>query len=340
MSDGRPLIIAHRGASGYLPEHTLPAYALAIFQGADYIEPDLVISRDGVLIARHDNRLDLTTDVASHSAFVRRKTTKVVDGQAITGWFSEDFSLAEIRQLRAIERIPEVRPGNQRFDGQFGIPTLAEILQLVQALQPLTGRRIGLYPEIKHPSYFAGIGLAMEQPLIQALHAAGYHRATDPVFIQCFEIASLKQLRQLTELRLMQLLWSSGQPYDIQQAGQALSYAQMATAAGLRAIAEYADAVGPEKNHFILPLDSQQRLVAANATSLVADAHAAGLLVHPFTFRAENAFLPDSLQSAAELSAPGDWRAELKVFLGLGIDGLFTDHPDKALAVLQAGQTG
>lgn len=332
----RPIVIAHRGASGYLPEHTLPAYALAVFQGADYIEPDLVITQDGVLIARHDNLLDLTTDVAKRAEFASRKTTKTVDGREVTGWFSEDFTLAEIKQLRAIERIPDIRPGNQRFDGQFEVPTLDEIIQLVKAMEPLAGRRIGLYPETKHPGYFAERGLALEPPLLDALHAAGYRKADDPVFIQSFEISNLQQLNQKTRLRLVQLLWLRGQPADVRKTGGSLSYAAMSTAGGLRGIAEYADAVGVEKQHFILRPDEQGRLSSANATALIHNAHQAGLLVHAYTFRAENAYLSRANKSAGKSEDYGDITAEIQEYINTGIDGFFIDHPDFGAAALAA----
>ena len=324
----RPIVIAHRGASGYLPEHTLAAYSVAMLQGADFIEPDLVMTRDGNLVARHDNVLDLTTDVALRPEFADRRTTKTVDGVTVTGWFSEDFTLAEIRQLRAIERIAGVRPANARFDGQFAVPTLQEIIDLVKAHEKASGRRIGIYPEIKHPTHFAALGLAMEEPLVRILHANGYEGARDRVYIQSFEISNLKKLRHLTHIPLVQLLWLEGQPYDVEAAGGSLTYDQMATAEGLREIARYADGVGPEKNHFILPLDAAGNLDPANATSFVADAHAAGLKVHPYTFRAENRFLPANYRSATDPNVPGDMQAEARVFLELGIDGFFTDQTD------------
>src|SRR5690606_28021931 len=209
-TEAAPLIIAHRGASGYLPEHTLAAYAVAILQGADYVEPDLVMTRDGQLVARHDNQLGLTTDVAQRPEFASRKRTQSIDGQSQTGWFSEDFTLAEIKTLRAIERIPQLRPGNQRLDGAFEIPTLQEIIELVQAMQASEGRIIGLYPETKHPTHFQQIGLAMEKPLVRTLHRNGYLTPNAPVYIQSFEVDNLKTLKRLTKLRLVQL-FGSGQ---------------------------------------------------------------------------------------------------------------------------------
>ncbi|HWN70916.1 MAG TPA: glycerophosphodiester phosphodiesterase [Haliangium sp.] len=322
-----PIVIAHRGASGYLPEHTLAAYSVAILQGADFVEPDLVMTRDGHLIARHDNALDPTTDVASRPEFARRKATKVVDGQSITGWFSEDFTLAELKTLRAIERVPGIRPGNTRFDRQFEIPTLQEIIDLVEAHEKATGRAIGIYPETKHPTYFAGIGLAMEAPLVRILHRNGYQGQRGKVFIQSFEIDHLQKLRRMTRIPLVQLLGDKGKPYDVEAAGGALTYEQMATAQGLRDIARYADGVGAEKARLI-PLDAGGSLDAARATRFVADAHAAGLLVHVYTFRAENFYLPRNHKSAGNASARGELDAELAAFLALGIDGFFTDQAD------------
>lgn len=326
-----PLVIAHRGASGYVPEHTLAAYALAVLQGADYIEPDLVMTRDGQLVARHDNELGLTTDVSQRPEFATRKRTQQVDGVALTGWFSEDFTLAELKTLRAIERIPEIRPGNARLDGGLEIPTLQEIIDLVKTLQLSQGRRIGLYPETKHPTHFRQLGLAMEKPLVRILARNGYVGRQAPVYIQSFEVDNLKTLSGLTRLRLVQL-FGSGQPYDQQVRGSQLTYAQMATPAGLKAIARYASGVGPEKG-YIIPRDANGNL--GTPTRFVADAHAAGLKVHPYTFRAENAFLPTSLRSSDQPQARGDVEAEIRAFLDAGIDGLFIDQPDVAVRLRQ-----
>jgi glycerophosphoryl diester phosphodiesterase len=323
-----PLVIAHRGASGYLPEHTLAAYSVAILQGADFVEPDLVMTRDGHLIARHDNALDPTTDVARHPELASRKTTKTVDGQSITGWFSEDFTLAEIKTLRAIERIPGLRPANTRFDGQFEIPTLQEIIDLVAAHEKATGRAIGIYPETKHPTYFDGLGLSMEEPLVRILHRNGYHNKRGRVFIQSFEIGNLKALRRMTRIPLVQLLGDKGKPHDVEAAGGALTFDQMATAAGLREIARYADGVGPDKSHFLIPPDAAGNREAGGATRFVADAHAAGLLVHAYIFRAENFFLARNHKSSGNPHARGALERELALFLALGIDGFFTDHAD------------
>ncbi|MFG0412468.1 glycerophosphodiester phosphodiesterase [Pseudomonas sp. zjy_8] len=324
----KPLVIAHRGASGYVPEHTLAAYALAVLQGADYVEPDLVMTRDGQLVARHDNDLGLTTDVAQRPEFAARKRTQTVDGVSLEGWFSEDFTLAELKTLRAIERIPQVRPGNTRFDGQFEIPTLQEIIDLVKSLQLSQQRVIGLYPETKHPTHFQQLGLAMEKPLLAVLKRNGYASAKAPVYIQSFEVENLKTLSRMTSIRLIQLLWTDGQPYDQQALGTDLSYAQMITPKGLKAIARYASGIGPEKG-MIIPRDAAGNLTTP--TSLVSDAHAARLKVHPYTFRAENAFLPAELRNGSDPTARGDIDAELRTFLAAGIDGLFIDQPDIAV---------
>lgn len=324
----RPIVIAHRGASGYLPEHTLAGYSVAMLQGADFIEPDLVVTKDGHLIARHDNVLDLTTDVAQHPEFAERRAEKTVDGSKIRGWFSEDFTLAEIKQLRAVERIPNLRPANARLNGQFQVPTLREIIDLVKASEKALGRKIGIYPETKHPTYFQRLGLAMEGRLVKILHANGYASRRDRVFIQSFEIGNLKKLRRLTRIPLIQLMETSGGPADVVAAGGSLTYNEMATAEGLRDIAAYADGVGPEKYHFIIPRDAEGALDPANATDFVRHAHACGLKVHPYTFRAENYFQPTNLRSSADLNAHGKLDAEIEAFLSAGIDGFFTDQAD------------
>ena len=320
----KPIVIAHRGASGYLPEHTLAAYSIAILQGADFIEPDLVMTRDGELVARHDNRLDLTTDVAARPEFAPRRGTKEVDGVSVTGWFSEDFTLAEIKQLRAVERIPDIRPANRRFDGQFTVPTLREILELVRAYEKLVGRSVGIYPETKHPTHFDRLGLPLEPPLVALLREHGYTRKEHPVYLQSFEPSSLQTLRALTPLPLIQLLDEAGAP----------AYDDMATPEGLARIAAYADGIGPNKER-VIARDGENR-VASPPTDLVRDAHAAGLLVHAYTFRAENFFLPVGLRRGADPTVHGDLDAEIRTFLAAGIDGLFVDHPPFARRTVDA----
>jgi glycerophosphoryl diester phosphodiesterase len=332
---GGPIVIAHRGASGYVPEHTLAAFAMAILQGADFIEPDLVITKDGHLIARHDNLLDLTTDVSSKPEFAGRKTTKTVDGAAVTGWFSEDFTLEEIKTLRAIERIPDVRSANARLDGQFDIPTLQEIIDLAQAFEKFLGHRIGLYPETKHPTYFDRLGLSLEEPLVKVLRRNGYEGRSTRVFIQSFEINNLRKLKSMTRIPLVQLLWIDGKPFDVEAEDGTLTYEQMATPPGLAQVASYAQGVGPEKR-FIIPLDSSGNLDPSRATQFVQHAHAVGLQVHPYTFCSENVFLPANFRSSSDPNVLGDGIGEINSFLRTGIDGFFTDHTERGIIARDA----
>jgi glycerophosphoryl diester phosphodiesterase len=339
------LIIGHRGASGYLPEHTLAAYFIALQQGADYIEPDLVATRDGVLVARHENEISATTDVAAHAQFAPRRTRRRIDGVELEGWFTEDFTLAELKCLRAVERIPALRPANTRFDGQFEIPTLEEILALVQAVEAQrAGRaaqlgvpappRIGIYPETKHPSYFAACGLALEAPLLTALARFGYEEAHSPVWLQSFEVGNLVALARQTALRRVQLIEERGAPYDAVLAGQAGSYADMLQPAALANIARYAQAIGPAKG-LIIPRRADETL--ASPSMLCRDAHAAGLEVHAWTFRAENHFLPREFRRGADPLACGDLEGEIGEFIEAGIDGFFTDQPDRGARLRAAG---
>ncbi len=289
------IVIAHRGASGERPEHTLESYRLAIEEGADYIEPDLVMTRDGVLIARHENEIGGTTDVARHPEFAARRRTQIIDGESMTGWFTEDFTLAEIRTLRARERLPELRPQNCAFDGQFTVPTFDEILLLAaDANRRRSGAdRVGVYPETKHPAHFAGIGLAMEQAVLDALQRHDYAAAGSPVFVQSFDPNNLRQLRGMTRLPLVQLL-----EHELGDLGE---------------IAKYADAIGIAKS-----LASEAGIRAA---------HAVNLKVHVWTFRAENEFLPQDLRSGNSAAAHGDLAGEIRRFLARGIDGFFVDFP-------------
>jgi glycerophosphoryl diester phosphodiesterase len=329
-----PLIIGHRGASGYRPEHTLASYKLAIELGADFIEPDLVSTKDGVLVARHENEISGTTDVASHPEFAERKATKVIDDFEISGWFTEDFTLAELKTLRARERLPDLRPDNTTYDNQFPIPTLNEVIRLAQVESRVQRRTIGIYPETKHPSYFASIGLAFEESLVRTLHRHGYRGPRAPVFIQSFETGNLKQLKRMTRLRLVQLIDATGAAYDLKAAGDARSSVDLVTAEGLAEVATYADGVGVDKN-LVIPRNAEAVLQAP--TSLVEDAHAAGVIVHAWTFRAENNFLPADFRvgnptDAGYRSARGDLGAELARFFALGLDGVFTDFPDAGVA--------
>ncbi|MDR7279542.1 glycerophosphoryl diester phosphodiesterase [Catenuloplanes atrovinosus] len=325
----KPLVIAHRGASGYRPEHTLEAYRLAIRMGADFIEPDLVSTRDGVLVARHENEISGTTDVAARPEFAGRRTTKTIDGTAVTGWFTEDFTLAELKTLRAKERLPAVRVTNTAFDGRFEIPTFQEVIDLAKAESRRRGRTIGVYPETKHPTYFQSIGLALEEPLVRVLRANRLVSKRDAVIIQSFETANLRKLSRLTDVRLAQLMDAAGRPYDFTVAGDARTYADLATAAGLKWVSGYADGVGANKN-LIVPRDASGKLLTP--TTLVRDAHRLGLVVHAWTFRAENQFLPADFRIGADPNARGDIIAEYELFYSLGLDGVFSDHPDTAVA--------
>jgi glycerophosphoryl diester phosphodiesterase len=329
------LALGHRGASGYRPEHTLASYQLAIDLGADFIEPDLVSTKDGHLVARHENDISGTTDVAAHPEFASRKATKLIDGVPITGWFTEDFTLAEIKTLRARERLPALRPQNAAFDGQFEIPTFEEVIALAQREGRRRHRTIGIYPETKHPTYFQTIGLALEEPLIRTLQSTGLAHKRDAVFIQSFEVANLKKLNKLTRLPLIQLIDAAGKPFDFTVAGDPRTYADLVTPAGLHEVARYADGVGVNKN-LIIPRDATGKLGAP--TNLIADAHAERLVVHAWTFRAENSFLPLDFQignpaDPAFAGARGNFPAELQLFLGLGLDGAFSDQSDVVVGV-------
>jgi glycerophosphoryl diester phosphodiesterase len=297
-------VIAHRGASGERPEHTLESYALAIEEGADYIEPDLVMTRDGVLVARHENEIGGTTDVAQHPEFAARRRTQIIDGEAMTGWFTEDFTLSEIKTLRARERLADLRPHNRQFDGRFTVPTFDEIMQLVMRANGHAGRNrpVGVYPETKHPAHFAGIGLPLELALLDALQRHQYAKPGSPVFIQSFDPQNLRQLRSMTRLPLVQLLEHAvGDP---------------------SVIAEYADAIGIAK-------------VLATPEAIQA-AHAINLQVHVWTFRAENEFLPGDLQVGGDRGAHGDLEAEIRRYLERGIDGFFVDFPAIGVRVRDA----
>ncbi|MDZ8136422.1 MAG: glycerophosphodiester phosphodiesterase [Nostoc sp. DedQUE04] len=319
LQDASPIIIAHRGASGYRPEHTLAAYELAIALGADYIEPDLVSTKDGILIARHENEISETTNVTIHTEFAHLQTTKIIDGESKTGWFTEDFTLKELKTLRAKERIPQLRSQNTTYDGLLEIPTLQEIIDLVKVKSGEINRTIGIYPETKHPTYFQSIGLALEPPLLATLTANGYQGANAPVFIQSFEVGNLQDLSTKTDLPLVQLLNNSGKPYDFVVSGCDRTYADLITASGLKEIAKYAQAIGIHKN-LLVPRDNNGKL--QSPTSLVIDAHAAGLLVHAWTFCNEDCFLPLDFQ--------GNPQGEYELFFSLSVDGVFSDYPDTA----------
>ncbi|HWT23441.1 MAG TPA: glycerophosphodiester phosphodiesterase [Solirubrobacteraceae bacterium] len=325
-----PLVIGHRGASGHRPEHTLAAYALAARMGADYVEADLVSTKDGVLVARHENNIADTTDVASRPEFADRRTTKTIDDAVQVGWFTEDFTLAELRTLRAKERLPAVRQRNTVYDGRYAIPTLQEVVDLTRRLSRELHRRIGIYPETKHPTYFQSIGLPLEPPLVETLERNRLNRRGAKVFVQSFETANLKALGAQLRVPLVQLLdMPTRRPYDVVVAGGTTTYADMATPEGLAEIAAYADTVGPSKD-YIVARDPDASI--AGPTSFVADGHAAGLQVHPYTFRNENQFLPLDFRRGDDPNAYGNAFAEYALFFGLGVDGVFSDNPDTAVA--------
>ena len=322
------VIVGHRGAAGYRPEHTLASYELAARMGADYIEPDLVTTKDRVLVTRHEPEIGGTTDVANHPEFANRKKTKMLDGVATTGWFTEDFTLAELKTLRAKERIPAIRQHNTVFDGHYQIPTFQEVIDLSRRLSKELGRPIGIYPETKHPTYFQQ-GLALEPELVKVLNRNGLNRKDAKVFVQSFEVSNLKALHKQLRVPLVQLTSSVGAPYDFVAAGDKRTYADIVSAAGLREVATYADGVGPSKDQ-IIPLDAAGKL--GQPTSLVADAHRAGLVVHPYTFRVENSFLPAEFDSSAVQTDSGNLFGEIAEYRKTGIDGLFTDNTDIAVA--------
>ncbi|WP_067113617.1 glycerophosphodiester phosphodiesterase [Sphingopyxis granuli] len=327
--DGQPpIVIAHRGASGERPEHTLASYELAIEQGADFIEPDLVLTKDGVLVARHENEISETTDVADRPEFADRKATRRIDGKDVTGWFTEDFTLAELKTLRAKERIPRLR--GTANDGKFEVPTFEEILDLLARVNMEREHPVGVYPETKHPGYFAAIGLPHEAPLLALLEKYGYRGRKAPVFIQSFEVGNLKAIRAKSDLPLIQLMDDEGGPADDPRT----SYAAMATPTGLKAVAAYADGIGPNKA-MVIPRGMLGTL--GDPTSLVRDAHAAGLKVHPWTFRRENYFLPLADKGGLNPAGRGDLAAEIAAYLATGIDGLFSDNPREAIPAVKEG---
>jgi glycerophosphoryl diester phosphodiesterase len=334
----RALVIAHRGASGYRPEHTLEAYELAASMGADYLEPDLVPTRDGVLVCRHEPDLSTTTDVAHRPEFAHRQRTKCVDGQLVTGWFVEDFLVEEVKALRVRERMPHLRPRNASFDDQLTIPTFAEVLDLRRRLEVDLGRTVGIYPEVKHPTYFTRGGLDPAAALLRALDDRGLNTPTAAVFVQCFEPSALIALRRDgLASRKTQLLGAEGAPYDLRTHGDRRTYQNLLTPAALDRIATYADAIGPHKTH-VLPRSTEGTL--PGATELVDQAHAVGLLVHAYTFRAEIEFLPAGTlhEPGTSVSVSGAME-EMTSHLLAGIDGLFCDQPDIAVEARRAARS-
>lgn len=318
LSPGPPLVIAHRGASGYRPEHTLASYALAARMGADCIEPDLVATKDGVLVARHENEISGTTDVADRAEFAALRTTKRVDGREVSGWFVEDFMWTQLQTLRAKERLPAVRPANTATDGVWGIASFAQILSLRAALSAELGREIIVYPELKHPSHLRARGLATEEMIVADLTEARLLGADQPVFIQCFETPTLGRLRALSvESPLLHLM----------HAGHEWGAEELAQWAGV------ANGIGPDK-HSVIAWTDEDRL--GEPTGLVKAAHEAGLFVHPYTFRAENTFLPANLRQGDGAAEGGDIGHEITAYLDTGVDGFFTDQADLGVAARDA----
>ncbi len=349
----KPLVIGHRGAAGYLPDHTLEGYRKAIAMGADFIEPDLVATKDGVLVARHEPNITGTTDVSQRPEFASRKTQKRVDGVQEEGWFASDFTLAELKTLRAIQPLAE---RDQSYNGQFQIPTFEEVLELAKAEGAKAGRTVGVYPETKHPTYHANLGLPLEDRLLATLARYGYTTKASPVIVQSFEVANLKYLRTKTQVRLVQLVDGNDQnadgsidlsapydkPYDFAVAGDARTFASLLTPAGLQQVKTYADGIGPWKPYLIPSrlvdrnndgkpddlngdgrIDERDRVMMA-PTDVLKNAHAAGLFVHPYTFRSEARRLASDFR--------GDPKAEYRLFYQLGVDGVFSDFPDQARA--------
>lgn len=326
-----PLVFAHRGASGYRPEHTLAAYELAVEMGADYVEPDLVSTKDGVLVARHENEISGTTDVEAHPEFADRRTTRTIDGRPITGWFTEDFTLAELKTLRAEERIPGDRPQNTQYDGLFEVPTLQEVLTLVDELEAETGRTIGVAPELKHSTYFDSIGLSMEEPLVDTLADFGLDQGDSAVAIQSFEVTNLKDLDGMTDAPLVQLLDGAGGPADLAASG--VTYESMLTRKGIKRISKYADWLSPYKL-WVIPRTAAGEL--GEPTDVVATAHKAGLPVVVWTMRAENKNLPTECRIGTDPIAIGDLACEVHAYLDAGVDAFFTDHADLGVAARDA----
>lgn len=326
-----PLVFAHRGASGYRPEHTLAAYELAVEMGADYVEPDLVSTKDGVLVARHENEISGTTDVEAHPEFAGRKTTKTIDGRPITGWFTEDFTLAELKTLRAEERIPADRPQNTQYNGLYEVPTLEEVLTLVDELEAETGRTIGVAPELKHSTYFDSIDLSMEEPLVDTLAEFDLDEADSAVAIQSFEVTNLKDLDGMTDAPLVQLLDGSGGPADLAASG--VTYESMLTRKGIKRISKYADWLSPYKL-WVIPRTATGEL--GEPTGVVATAHKAGLPVVIWTMRAENKNLPTECRVGTNPIALGDLACEVDAYLDAGVDAFFTDHADLGVALRDA----
>lgn len=328
---GLPIVIGHRGSPAYRPEHTIASYMLAIEMGADYIEPDLVFTKDGQLVARHEPDIGATTNVADHPEFASRQTTRTIDGVIFANtWFTFDFTLAELKTLRAKERLPLVRPQNTALDGLFEVPTFQEVIDLAKA------KGVGIYPETKHPTFFQSLGFSFDAPLLATLRRNGLDRPGAKVFIQSFEVGNLQRLRRETPLPLIQLIDVAGAPADFVASGDPRTYDDLVTPQGVAEISTYADGIGPDKSRIVAGNSAGNPL--GQPTTLVRDAHRVGLLLHPFTFRPENNFLAADFRvgnpsSPEYLHARGDQPAELALYYKLGVDGLFADNADTAVAV-------
>jgi glycerophosphoryl diester phosphodiesterase len=333
-----PAVIGHRGASGYRPEHTLGSYQLALDLGADVIEQDLVPTRDGHLVCRHENEIGGTTDVADHPEYTSRRTTKTVDGVSVTGWFTEDFTLAELRTLRAKERIPALRQRNTLYDGRWAVPTFEEVLRWADREGKRRGRRVWLHVETKHPSYFRGLGLGLEEPLARLLRRYGRDGRGAALFLQSFEPSSIQRLSRLVSApRVVLLSAANTRPWDFEQAGDKRTVADLVTPQGLKWIAGFAQGIGPTMD-LIMPRDAAGKL--GTPTTLVKDAHAQGLVLHPYTARNENNFLPADFRKGTDPAAYGDAFAAFRTYFEQGIDGIFTDNPDTGLLAAEDFRPG
>ncbi|MCJ1679556.1 glycerophosphodiester phosphodiesterase [Streptomyces sp. APSN-46.1] len=333
-----PTVIGHRGASGYRPEHTLGSYQLALDLGADVVEQDLVPTKDGHLVCRHENEIGGTTDVADHPGFASRRTTKSIDGVSVTGWFTEDFTLAELKTLRAKERIPALRQRNTLYDGRWAVPTFEEVLRWADREGKRRGKRVWLHVETKHPSYFRGLGLGLEEPLARLLRRYGRDGRTAAVFLQSFEPSSVQRLSRLVSApRVVLLSAANTRPWDFELAKDPRTVADLVKPEGLKWIAGFAQGIGPTLD-LIVPRDAAGKL--GTPTTLVKDAHARGLVLHPYTARNENNFLPAEFRKGTDPAGYGDAFGAFRTYFELGIDGIFTDNPDTGLLAAEAFRPG
>ncbi|MGP9021874.1 glycerophosphodiester phosphodiesterase [Streptomyces sp. BR1] len=324
-----PYVIGHRGTAGYRPEHTLGSYQHALDLGAHVIEQDLVPTKDGHLVCRHENDISGTTDVAARPEFASRKATKTIDGTAVTGWFTEDFTLAELKTLRAKERLPANRQRNTMYDGRWDVPTFEEVLRWAEREGRRLGRRIWLHSETKHPTYFRSIGLPLEDRVARLLRRYGRHRADSPQFLESFEPSSIQRLAKLVDTPSVVLLSGTGtRPWDFVTSGDPRTVDDLVKPEGLKWIASYAQGIGPTLD-LIIPKDAKGRLT--KPTTLVEDAHAHGLVLHPYTMRNENTFLPADFQRGTDPNAYGDAFGAFKTYYATGIDAVFSDNADTAL---------